>query len=163
MPLVNNEVVPWQQLEKMVQAGDFTQEKLDELKKKHEKLHKELEKIVLENRKIEKQIQKSLQELRHIFVQPIITGHIFELKERYNNKEVNKYLDDVETHMLDNLSLFTETQQPDQEQGMPFGFLMTPRTNEFIEYQVNVVVDNGKLKRRPVVTLILLKSGPAHC
>ncbi len=151
MPLVNNEVVPWQQLEKMVHSGDFSQEQLDELKKKHETLHKELEKIIRDNRKIEKQIQKNLQELRHIFVQPIITGHIFELKERYNNKDIDKYLDVVERHMLDNLSLFTETEQPQQDQGTPFGFLMAPRKKEFVEYEVNVVVDNGKLKRRPVV------------
>lgn len=149
MPLVQNEIVPWQQLEKMVADGKFEKSALKDLQKKHDRLSKELEKTLRENRKIEKQAQDALRELHNTFVQPYISGFIYELKEKYKDKKISAYLDRVETHMIHNLDAFTN--QPDKAENNPLAAFMPVQKPDFIEYKINVFVDNSRLKRRPVV------------
>jgi hypothetical protein len=68
---------------------------------------------------------------------------------------VNDYLADVKAHVLDNLDNFKEVPAP----SMALPFIPSPHERDpFLEYDVNVVVDNGKTAGAPIV----IESAPTY-
>jgi ATP-dependent Lon protease len=71
------------------------------------------------------------------------------------NPEVDEYLNEVKTHIIENLDDF-KTQEP---QGPALPFMPTlPQRELFLEYDVNVVVDNAHIRGAPV----LIESSPTY-
>lgn len=59
-------------------------------------------------------------------------------------------MDDVEDDVLQNLGRFRGEEEKRHQLFMPG--MQIPKADEFLEFKVNVVVDNSKLKRIPVIT-----------
>lgn len=150
-PVVKDKAVPMSQLQACVEKGDLSEKECEKLKKKHEKLAEEMEKASRGSRKMEKDAQKAILDLEKQFCSPVIKDIINELKEKYPSKAVSKYLDEAETYILQNLERFKEKEEKKQQQLILPGTMTTPK-DEFLEFKVNVAVDNSQLKRVPVVT-----------
>ncbi|MEE9169090.1 MAG: AAA family ATPase [bacterium] len=149
-PIVKEKVVSWDQLEESVEKDEFSRGKLDKLREAHDALSEELENTLRENRKIEKSVQDVLKKLKYEFCHPSVGALVDELKEKYPTKSVQKYLDDVQENILNKLERFTEKEEKKEKTAMPG--LPPPPSDEFLEFKVNVLVDNSKLDGVPVIT-----------
>ena len=149
-PVVKDKEIPFDKLLSSVAKGEITKEELKKIKEKHEALVEEMENAARENRKLEREMKNAVSDLKCQFCSPVIKDLINELKERYPNETVGKYLDDVEDDVLQDLGRFRGEEEKRHQLFMPG--MQIPKADEFLEFKVNVVVDNSKLKRIPVIT-----------
>src|ERR1041385_3551331 len=72
-----------------------------------------------------------------------------EIREVYTDQKVLQYLEDVQRHIMEDLNRFRpQDEQPGAMMGLPG---MPQEPDSFLEYQVNVVVDNSETKGVPIV------------
>ena len=150
LPMVGENAVSMETLEKYVEEGKYKQEDLDKKKEQYEHLSDELETTFKEVRKIEKQMKAELDNFDMLAVMPLVKDAIGELKLKYAKYEkLLVYIDEVQTDIIQNIDKFKPKaeQPPMLAPFMPY----QPRTDEFLEYDVNVVVDNSETKGRPVI------------
>jgi len=147
-PLVEGNPVNIEQLESMVEEGKFSKEELEKLKEKQAQLINELEEIFKETRKAEKEIKEELTSLDNEVISPAVKDSISDIKEKFNDKKIHQYLDEVQEDILTNLGRFREK----EETPPPIPGLVLPQpVDSFSEYQVNVLVDNSETKGAPII------------
>jgi predicted ATP-dependent protease len=149
-PVVKDKEIPFDKLESSVAKGEISKEELKKIKENHEILVDEMENAAREARKMEREMRNAVSDLKRQFCSPVVKDLINELKERYPNEAVGKYLDDVEDNILQNLERFKGEEEKEHQVFMPV--MQIPKADEFLEFKVNVVVDNSKLERLPVIT-----------
>jgi ATP-dependent Lon protease len=81
------------------------------------------------------------------FCEALLTPLLAEITREMDNPEVNEYLAEVKTHIIENLDDFKEGDRAGPL--MPFPF--APPRDPFLEYEVNVVVDNAHTTGAPVL------------
>ncbi len=78
---------------------------------------------------------------------PLVDEGIEILKTTYDHKKVRSYLEDVRSHIKENLDRFQKpaqpatTESPAEEEG----------EDDFLEYQVNLLVDNSETEHIPII------------
>ncbi len=149
VPVVAGNAINLDQLEEQVETGKFSREEFEKLKKKKSELNKKLENVTKAIRDLQKEAHDRLSQLDNEFVSPIVKDSIHELKSRFSYEKVSTYLDDVQNHILENLDKFKEKEESKAQilPGLPTPQLEDP----FIDYRVNVVVDNSETKGPPVI------------
>lgn len=91
------------------------------------------------------------------FGEALLTPLLEQTAQGLNSTEVNTYLAEVKDHILDNLDDFKEAEHADVSPSFPpAGFLR--ERDPFLEYEVNVVVDNSATNGAPV----LVESSPTY-
>ncbi|HUU38515.1 MAG TPA: ATP-binding protein [Candidatus Desulfaltia sp.] len=145
VPVIEDRSVSFRELETMVKEKKFEQKDLDDLKKKYERLTSELEGIFESLQEIDEETRTELKNWDAEAITPIIRGGIAGLRERFTQVQIADYLNLVEENLINNIDLF-KTQKKDERED---------RTRElpdaFLEYRVNLLVDNSEVKRAPVV------------
>lgn len=149
VPLYEGKPVPVEQLEALAEQNKFSPEELDRIKKKLIDLRVELDSLMRETRQIEKDVRNEIEDLEYRSGMPVVSGLISDIRAKHGNIEkVKSYLDEVQENILSNLKNFKEEEQPQQPMPIP---VMAPPAPRFIEYKVNVVVDNSQAKSAPVI------------
>ncbi len=103
---------------------------------------------------IEKQSEKKIQEWQSNISLLTVNVHINYIKSKYKrNKKISQFLDNIKKDIMKNVSLFLEpnsnnqaTSQPQMQQG-PHREPPKP----WLNYRVNLFVDNSKLEGAPVI------------
>lgn len=150
LPVFAENAVSLETLEKYVEEGKYKQEDLDKKKEQYETLTDELESTFKEVRKIEKQMKVEVDNFDMLAVMPMVKDAIGEMKQKYGkHKKVCVYLDEVQTDITQNIEKFKP--KPEQPPMLVPFMPYQPRTDDFLEYDVNVVVDNSDTKGRPVI------------
>jgi lon-related putative ATP-dependent protease len=85
----------------------------------------------------------------------LLTPLLANIRKEMENPEVEEYLNGVKTHIIENLDDFKT--QDHQGSALPFMPSM-PQRELFLEYDVNVVVDNAHTQGAPV----LIESSPTY-
>ncbi len=120
---------------------------LQHIEQERQQLFAEVASIFERQRELESQLLVELNHLEAEFGEAQIAPRIAELKARYPSPEIASYLDAVQAHMVQHLDAFQESQEARPSLPLPL-FELQPR---FIEYQVNVVVDNSETRGAPVI------------
>ena len=152
-PIVEGRPVPFEQLEALAEEDKFSREELEKIRQKIVEMRIELEGVMRETREIEREIRRQIGILEHKYGSPAVTAQISDLRLRYGeaNEKVNGYLDEVQEHILSNLKMFQEKEEePPQQQSLPFPVPPVP-TKRFIEFKVNVLVDNSATDKTPII------------
>jgi ATP-dependent Lon protease len=147
VPVVKGNPTSFDQVELLVDKGEMTQQEFEGLKQSQEQLEKQMALVFRELRNIEQRVQQSLDELDENHVKPIVSEAITVLKTTYQHPKVSQYLDDVQQNILQNLDRFRRPQQLPQrgeEQA-------EQKEDSFLEFQVNVLVDNSETEHIPIV------------
>ncbi len=76
-------------------------------------------------------------------VRPLLSDHIKEMREKYKQEKIDLYLTEVEQSILNNLSIFREKKEE--------GASALPAADPFLDYRVNLLVDNTEEKGAPVI------------
>lgn len=145
VPLINNTPVNFEQIENLIQQGQLSRERLDEILQERKNLESQMDTIFREMRNIERKLNESLDELGIRLVLPLLKEHTEAICAKYACEKLKKFLDDLENNVLENLEKFLPQQQTQAVQ------FQQQEDNEFIEFKVNIVVDNSKTEGVPVV------------
>jgi len=149
VPMVAGNAIALDQLETLVDQGQFPRENFEKLKGKYGELSTEMEQVLKETRKVEKTIQEELATLDKSAVSHLVEGTIGDIREKYAHEEISTYLNEVKDSILENPSRFQPKAEVPQL-AIP-GLAIPAPVDTFTEYQVNVLVDNSETKGAPVI------------
>jgi len=140
VPIINGEPVNGEAAAALVADGKLEQKELDRMRKEHEVLTARLEEVMKAGRELDRELSVKLEELTREFAGPIIDTCIHEVRDNFTDEKVVAYLDALREYIAANLDIFDE---PDERDGK--------KEREFVEFEVNVVVDNTRAKEPPVI------------
>ena len=149
VPMVAGNPMPLDQLENLVDQGQFQKENFDLLKTKYSQLSTEMEQVLKETRNVEKTIQEEMARLDKSAISHLVKSAVGDIEEKYDQPKIRAYLGEVRDSILENPSRFQPKPEAPQVQ-MP-GLVLPPQVDTFSEFQVNVLVDNGETKGAPVI------------
>ncbi len=141
IPIIEGKPTPFNQLEAKAREGKFPKEKLEALKKKYDELTGKLEEIFAKLKESEERTRRMLKDWDAESITPIITGGISGIRSQFEVQKILDYLDDVEQNLIKNIDLFKAPQKDGKEKEL---------VDPFLEYRVNLLIDNSELKGTPV-------------
>jgi ATP-dependent Lon protease len=142
IPLIDETPAPFNKIEALVKEKKFPQKALDNLKKKYEELTEELEGIFEKLKEMDEETRQLLKKWDADSITPIIKGAVSEIRSKFPFPKIDEYLNDVEQNLIKNIDLFKNQKKEEQEKEL---------SDKFLEYRVNLLVDNSELKAAPVV------------
>jgi len=149
-PLLNGQPIAFEQIDTLIKEGKMTKEQVEQMMKERTVLENQMELMLRELRNIERKAKESVGTLEERFILPIVEEYIKEIHSKYKNEKLSQHLEDVKESVMSDLNRFRPS---DEAQPQIPGIPQSPAQDEdnFIEYQVNVVVDNSKTDGVPIV------------
>jgi ATP-dependent Lon protease len=142
IPIIEGKPTPFSQLDIMVREGKFPKEKLEELKNKYEELTGKLEEVFSKLKESEERTRRMLKDWDEESITPIITGGIAGIRSQFDAQKILDYLNDVEENLIKHIDLFKTPPKETKEKEL---------IDPFLEYSVNLIIDNSETKGTPVV------------
>jgi lon-related putative ATP-dependent protease len=152
VPVVNGTPMGLEQIEALVQKNEFSKEQFDSLRDVLIDLEKQMATVFRELRNIEKKVQVSLSELEEQLVMPVVDEAIGVLNATYEYPKLHYFFEEVRANIRTNLERFRKQQVvlPNQEVQEESGD-EDKEDDKFMEFQVNVLVDNSEIQHVPIV------------
>jgi ATP-dependent Lon protease len=149
VPVINAAPTSMDQIETLVAKGEFSKDRYQIIRDTLADLEKQMSTVFRELRNIEKKIQDSMEALEDEIIMPFIDDSINVLKATYNHAKLQLYLDEVRANIRENLARFHAppfvVQSAETEPKQPV------KQDDFLEYTVNVLVDNSETKHVPII------------
>jgi lon-related putative ATP-dependent protease len=156
-PVIDDKPTSLAKLEKQVKAGTFPEGTFKDLQAKYSALEKLMEDVFKAGKEIVKELEKALEALDKEIVLPIIKDAVKEIKAKYQNEKIQQYLVEAEESLINDLDRFRKKREEQPPLPIP-GLSLVRREDEFLEYQVNVIVDNSETKTAPII----IETTPSH-
>jgi ATP-dependent Lon protease len=147
-PLINEKPTNLENLEALVEEGKFSKDDFEKIKRKYQEFSQEIVLISKKINSLQKELSKKLSELEIKTITPLVEEEISEIQKKYNNQAIDSYLNEVKKNILENISRFQE--KTVQSTAIP-GLILPQVKDTFMEYSVNVLVDNSDTKTSPVI------------
>ena len=148
-PVIEGNPTSIEQLQAKVDAGETSQAEMNKILATQTDLEGQMDLVMREMRNIERRAKKSLEELTHKIVVPFVEELLDDLKSKYTTDPVRTYLDEVKKDVLENVQRFNPRE--DHPQTSVLGIQMHKEEDTFLEYQVNVIIDNSDEKGPPII------------
>lgn len=134
---------------------EIPEKKMREIETKQEELLAEMREIMRQIEQLQKEGREQMSLLDRRVIGFLVNHLINDLKDKYKDLQVvNKYLDEVQEHLLKNIPAFKQFKQmeslPAQQKAM-MGMSAGGAEFSFDEYRVNLIVDNSQTKGAPVI------------
>ena len=150
IPIVNGKL-----LQRPEDFASLSETERRDVETRQQELNVEMERVARNQQEIMREMEQDIQLIERHFCESLLMPIIKRMEEQLKNEEVNTYLVEVKDHVLDNLDDFKEV--PAASMALPF--MPAPRERDpFLEYEVNVVVDNAKTEGAPIV----IESAPTY-
>jgi len=142
MPVINGKTIEEEEFDKLD----------DNIKKEFEDkstiVQEQIIQVISEIKNIEKSADKKIEEWQSNIALLTINVHINNIKAQFKrNKKINKFLNDVKTDILKNISIFMADEPTEQKSNVPKPDAPAP----WLNYRVNLFVDNSSLEGAPVI------------
>jgi ATP-dependent Lon protease len=148
VPVVAGNPVDMDQLESLVESGQFKREEFEELKERHSELQTELEGLGKEVHRLERELRRQLRALDRALAQPLVEDATEEIRTSFKPEELKTYLEQVSEDILNHLEEFRKAEEEEEGQSAQ----ETAKGGEGgNRYEVNVVVDNSQAEGAPVI------------
>jgi predicted ATP-dependent protease len=135
----------------------LTDEQREDLRRRERELTREMKTMLRRQQALGRRLAREVKEAERRVAAGVITPLIEEIAQRYDSPEVKQYLQDVREQILENLDTFREAQP--QQVVFPFaGMFAGQAPDSFVDYEVNVLVDNSATTGAPVI----VESSPAY-
>ena len=138
LPMVEERPVTLEKLQSLAEEGKFDREKATVIEQAHGKLSEELQRVFHEVMTMREEMVSRAEELRRATVEPLLKQALSHVARAVKDPRVSEYLDELLRDTLEHLELFGA--HDGGEEGDPL-----------LRYRVNVVVDNGNTKGRPII------------
>lgn len=134
------------------EAEKLSPEELERIDRTQRELIAAAENVMLREQEIERQLGADVRQVERTFAARVIEPLLTEIGDRYQNARVDKWLERLKTHFIQNLDRFRRRADRVQPFERMFGEpILADIQERFVEYQVNVLVDNGELHQAPVI------------
>jgi lon-related putative ATP-dependent protease len=140
IPVIEGQPIPFARLDALVKEKKFPKEALESLREKYEKLSSKLEDIFERLKEIDEETRGLLDAWDEESITPVIKGAIDDVRAKFDLSKIAAYLDEVEKSLSGSLDAF-KAQKKDEKEA----------PQDFLEYRVNLLVDNSDQKGAPVV------------
>jgi predicted ATP-dependent protease len=154
-PVLEGQMVPIEDISKMVHEGKLETGVAEEIERKYEQFRQEFTVVYRKTLTLSRELASELSYLEQEAASVLVDGVIEELKEKYPGPSVGDYLEEVRHHVLDNLGPFKEREgEEDQQQSEPPEALQRPPGPErdpFRVYGVNVILAHNHEDASPVI------------
>src|SRR5712671_5800721 len=153
-PVLEGQMVPIEDISKMVNEGKLETGVAEEIERKYEQFRQEFTVVYRKTLTLSRELASELSYLEQEAASVLVDGVIEELKEKYPGTSVSEYLEEVRHHLLDNLDPFKEREgdsedQPEGLEGLPKP--QGPERDPFRVYGVNVILSHDGEKESPVI------------
>jgi predicted ATP-dependent protease len=135
----------------------MTEAERERLARVQAELQDDLGSLIMRQQEMMRELIEDIRGIERAFAARLITPSIEGLKGHFENPAVDRYLDAVAEHMLSHLDRFREA-RGEQPPGLPASLAGPDDGARWIEYQVNVMVDNSATKGAPVIS----EDAPTH-
>jgi len=146
VPVLNGAAASMDQVEALVQKGEIPKEDFEHLRSDLNELEKQMATVFRELRNIERKVQESLRDLEERIVMPLVDEELAVLRATYDHPKISAYFDDMREAIAGNLDRFRAPTVTvlGGEEGVE-------EKDLFLEFQVNVLVDNAETTHVPIV------------
>jgi lon-related putative ATP-dependent protease len=153
-PVLEGQMVPIEDISKMVHEGKLDGPVAEEIERKYEQFRQEFTVVYRKTLTLSRELASELSYLEQEAASVLVDGVIEELKEKYPGTSVSEYLEEVRHHLLDNLDPFKEREgdsedQPEGVEGLPKP--QGPERDPFRIYGVNVILAHDGDSESPVI------------
>src|ERR1700691_137713 len=153
-PVLDGQMVPIEEIPKMVQEGKLESTAAEELERKYDQFRQEFTVVYRKTLSLSRELASEMSYLEQEAASVLVDGVIEELKEKYPNAQIAEYLEEVRHHILDNLDPFKERegeeeQPPSEGGGGPR--VERQERDPFRVYGVNVILAHGEREQCPVI------------
>jgi predicted ATP-dependent protease len=157
-PVLEGQMVPIEDISKMVHEGKLDAPVAEEIERKYEQFRQEFTVVYRKTLTLSRELASELSYLEQEAASVLVDGVIEELKEKYANPGVAEYLEEVRHHLLDNLDPFKEREGESEAEGDATPSLdgspkpqSGPERDPFRLYGVNVILAHGDDEGSPVI------------
>ena len=148
-------VVDGKPLQKPQDFAALSEDERREVERRQQELNVELERLARHQQEIMREMEQDIRAVERRFCENLLLPILGRIIDKLDNAEVMTYLDETREHILNNLDDFKES----GPSPMALPFMPAPRERDpYLEYEVNVVVDNGKTDGAPIV----VESAPTY-
>lgn len=146
IPLKEGRPMTQQEIEQL------TPEQMQEIESHQDALVDMAGRVLQEQREIQRQLSTDVREVARKFATQIVEPMVQDLQQKFDSPRLNDWFPRFKQHVIEHLNLFRDiSDMPPQMAQMLMGEGgMDPR-QRFLEYRVNVVVDNSQLKEPPII------------
>ena len=153
-PVLEGQMVPIEEIPKMVQEGKLESAAAEELERKYDQFRQEFTIVYRKTLSLSRELASEMSYLEQEAASVLVDGVIEELKEKYPNTQISEYLEEVRHHILDNLEPFKEREGEEDTPPSEGGGGPRPERQErdpFRVYGINVILAHGEKDTCPVV------------
>jgi lon-related putative ATP-dependent protease len=154
-PVLEGQMVPIEDITKMVHEGKLEAPVAEEIERKYEQFRQEFTVVYRKTLTLSRELASELSYLEQEAASVLVDGVIEELKEKYPGQSVTEYLEEVRHHLLDNLGPFKEREGEEEHgQEAPPEILQKgpmPERDPFRVYGVNVLLAHNREDKSPVI------------
>ncbi len=154
-PVLEGQMVPIEDISKMVHEGKLEQTVAEDIERKYEQFRQEFTVVYRKTLTLSRELASELSYLEQEAASVLVDGVIEELKEKYPGTDVAEYLEEVRHHLLDNLDPFKEREGEGEHEGeTPDGLPKVsgaPERDPFRVYGVNVILAHTDEETSPVI------------
>lgn len=156
-PVLEGQMVPIEDISKMVHEGKLDSPVAEEIERKYEQFRQEFTVVYRKTLTLSRELASELSYLEQEAASVLVDGVIEELKEKYPGQSVSEYLEEVRHHILDNLEPFKE-REGESDEGTselpaegPSSKTPGPERDPFRVYGVNVILAHEDDSDSPVI------------
>jgi lon-related putative ATP-dependent protease len=153
-PVLEGQMVPIEEIPKMVQDGKLENTAAEELERKYDQFRQEFTIVYRRTLSLSRELASEMNYLEQEAASVLVDGVIEELKEKYTGAQISEYLEEVRHHILDNLDPFKEREGEEEHPPSETPGLPKPERSErdpFRIYGVNVILAHNEHDKCPVV------------
>jgi predicted ATP-dependent protease len=153
-PVLEGQMVPIEEIPKMVQEGKLENTAAEELERKYDQFRQEFTVVYRKTLSLSRELASEMSYLEQEAASVLVDGVIEELKEKYASQQVAEYLEEVRHHILDNLDPFKEREGEEEQPPSEGGGAPRPERSErepFRVYCVNVILAHSEHEQPPVI------------
>lgn len=154
-PVLDGQMVPIEEIPKMVQEGKIENTAAEELERKYDQFRQEFTVVYRKTLSLSRELASEMSYLEQEAASVLVDGVIEELKEKYPSPQIAEYLEEVRHHILDNLDPFKEREGEDDRPASPESDGMPrperPDRDPFRVYGVNVILAHSEQEQCPVI------------
>src|SRR5579859_2853603 len=129
-PVIEGQMVPIEEVPKMVQDGKLESVAAEELERKYDQFRQEFTIVYRKTLSLSRELGSEMSYLEQEAASVLVDGVIEEHKEKYPSPQVAEYLEEVRHHVLDNLDPFKEREGDTEEPAPPDGIGPRPERSD---------------------------------
>jgi ATP-dependent Lon protease len=162
-PVLDGQMVPIEDIPKLVTEGKLESLAAEELERKYEQFRQEFTVVYRKTLTLSRELASELSYLEQEAASVLVDGFIEELKEKYTASNIAEYLEEVRHNILDNLDPFKEREDEGEPGAAPPGdaapkLSSSPERDPFRVYGVNVLLGHNEQDTSPVI----FETTPTH-